>query len=148
MRATRRRRPRKRRICVPPGTDLDVLADRVAYVGSPEHKDIPTFAGQPRLRGDTSCCPRETTDREVVSGRLRSSIRRGAIGAPREGGYPHYVLLQPSFWPPSGGLRSRVSRPVVDDDDTDELALEFGVSSRVIEHQLANHRIARIGSAG
>ena len=82
MRATRRRRPRKRRICVPPGTDLDVLADRVTYVGSPEHKDFPTFAGQPRLRGDASRCPREITDREMVRGWLCSSIRRGATGAP------------------------------------------------------------------
>ena len=52
------------------------------------------------------------------------------------------------FLAPSAGLRSRVSRPVVDDGDIDELALEFGVSSRVIEHQIANHRIARVGSAG
>ena len=94
MRATRRRRPRKRRICVPPGTDLDVLADRVTYVGSPEHKDVPSFAGQPRLRGDASCCPREIADREMVSGWLRSSIRRGATGAPWEGGFPRYVWYQ------------------------------------------------------
>ena len=52
------------------------------------------------------------------------------------------------FLAPSAGLRSRVSRPVVDDEDIDELALEFGVSSRMIEHQIANHRIARVGSAG
>ena len=94
MRATRRRRPRKRRFCVPPGTDLDVLADRVTYVGSPEHKDLPTFAGRPRLRGDASRCPREITDREIVSGWLRSSIRRGATGAPWEGGFPRYVWYQ------------------------------------------------------
>lgn len=94
MRATRRKRPRKRRIYVPTGTDLDVLANRVTYVGSPEHKDMPTFAGPPRLRGDASCCPREITDREVVSGWLRSSIRRGATGAPWEGGFPRYVWYQ------------------------------------------------------
>lgn len=52
------------------------------------------------------------------------------------------------FLAPSAGLRSRVSRPVVDDEDIDELALEFGVSSRMIEHQIANHRIARVGNAG
>ena len=61
------------------GTDLDALADRVMYVGSPEHKDIPSFVGQPRLRGDASRC------------RLRSSIRRGATGAPWEGELPRYV---------------------------------------------------------
>ena len=48
------------------------------------------------------------------------------------------------FLAPSSGLRERISRPVVGSEDIDELALEFGVSSRVIEHQIANHRIARI----
>ncbi len=49
------------------------------------------------------------------------------------------------FLAPSSALRQRVSRPVVDDHDIDELAEEFGVSSRVIEHQIANHRIAWLG---
>lgn len=49
------------------------------------------------------------------------------------------------FLAPSSALRQRVPRPFVDDDDIDELAEEFGVSSRVIEHQVANHRIARVG---
>ena len=49
------------------------------------------------------------------------------------------------FLAPSSVLRQRVSRPFVDDDDIDELAEEFGVSSRVIEHQIANHRIAWVG---
>ena len=91
MRAPRRRRPRKRTIDVPPNTDLEGLAGRVEYEGSPEHKDIPSFAGRPRLRADASCCPREITDREVVSGWLRSAIRRGAMGAPWEGEFPRYV---------------------------------------------------------
>ena len=73
------------------GTDLDALADRVMYVGSPEHKDIPSFVGQPRLRGDASRCPREIADRDLVNEWLRSSIRRGATGAPWEGEFPRYV---------------------------------------------------------
>ena len=48
------------------------------------------------------------------------------------------------FLAPSSGLRQMVSRPVLDDDDVDELAVEFGVHSRVIEHQIKNHHIARI----
>ena len=48
------------------------------------------------------------------------------------------------FLAPSSGLRTRISREVVDGEDLDELAVEFGVSSRVIEHQIVNHRIARI----
>lgn len=91
MRAVRRRRPRKREICVPAGTNLYSLAERAVYVGSPEHKDVPGFAGQPRLRADASCCPREIGDWELVNGWLRSAIRRGATGAPWEGGFPRYV---------------------------------------------------------
>ncbi len=94
MRAPRRRRPRRRTIDVPPDTDLEGLAGRVIrviYEGSPEHKDIPSFAGQPRLRADASCCPREITDQETVSGWLRFAIRRGAIGAPWQGEFPRYV---------------------------------------------------------
>lgn len=49
------------------------------------------------------------------------------------------------FLAPSSALSQRVTRPFVDDDDIDELAEEFGVSSRVIEHQIANHRIAWVG---
>ena len=52
------------------------------------------------------------------------------------------------FLAPSSGLRTRVSGPVVDGEDIDELAVEFGVSSQVIEHQIANHRIAEILRTG
>lgn len=48
------------------------------------------------------------------------------------------------FLAPSSGLRSRISRPVVDGDDIDELAAEFGVSPYTIEHQIKNHRIAQV----
>ena len=93
MRAPQRRRPRKREIHLPPAAiDLDRLADRVRYVGSPEHKDTPSFAGAPRLRADASCCPREmTADLERINEWLRQAIRAGAVGAPWEGGFPRYV---------------------------------------------------------
>ncbi len=52
------------------------------------------------------------------------------------------------FLAPSRALRSRVKSPVVDDDDIEELAEEFGVSAYVVEHQLQNHRIAQVESAG
>ncbi len=52
------------------------------------------------------------------------------------------------FLAPSAGLRSRVSRAVVDRDDIDELAAEFGVSSYTIEHQIRNHRIAHVSRLG
>ena len=91
MRAPKRRRPKKREISVPPDTDLDGLAAMARYVGSPEHKDFPSFAGQPRPRGDASLCPREIRDVAIVTEWLRSAIRRGSTGAPWEGGFPRYV---------------------------------------------------------
>lgn len=48
------------------------------------------------------------------------------------------------FLAPSAGLRHRVGDASLVDDDIDELATEFGVSSRVIAHQLANHRIGHV----
>lgn len=48
------------------------------------------------------------------------------------------------FLAPSSGLRQRVSRPVVDHDDIDELAAAFGVSSWVIAHQIRNHHVAAV----
>ena len=93
MRAPRRSRPRKREIHAPPATvDLDSPADRVRYVGSPEHKDAPSFAGAPRLRADASCCPHEmTADPERINEWLKQAIRAGAVGAPWEGGFPRHV---------------------------------------------------------
>ena len=91
MRAPQRKRPRKREISVPPNVVLADIAEKVAYVGSPEHKDFPSFAGRPRFRADASLCPRWIKDRQVVEKWLRSAIRRGAVGAPWEGGFPRYA---------------------------------------------------------
>lgn len=84
----------KRRIYIPHGTDLAALADRVEYVGSPEHKDFPSFAGSPHPRADASCCPRDIRDQVAVSEWLRTAIRRGAVGAPWEAGFPRYVWFK------------------------------------------------------
>ena len=91
MRAPNRRRGPRRRIFVPPGTDLDQLADQVKYVGSPEHKDFPSFAGQPRLRADATRCPREIRDVELVDQWLRCAVRRGAVGDEWEGRFPRKI---------------------------------------------------------
>lgn len=45
------------------------------------------------------------------------------------------------FLAPSAGLRHRVRRARLNEDDIDELAKEFGVSPMVIGHQLDNHRL-------
>jgi hypothetical protein len=93
MRATRRRRQRKREIALPPaGTDLVELAGGVSYEGSPEHKDVRSFLGQPRPRADASICERQLADDlNRVTEWLREAIRRGAVGSPWEGRYPRYV---------------------------------------------------------
>lgn len=48
------------------------------------------------------------------------------------------------FLAPWSGLQERISGRTVDGDQIDELADEFGVSSRVIEHQVQNHHIVRV----
>jgi hypothetical protein len=51
------------------------------------------------------------------------------------------------FLAPADELRSRVQREVVAEEEVDELAEAFHVSSFVIRHQLENHRIAKLASA-
>lgn len=95
MRAPRRRRPIKRKIQVPADVDLGVVAEQAEYVGSPEHKNVDSYAGPPRLRADASCCPPElATNRRIVTGWLRYAIRQGSTGGPWEGrspSFPRYV---------------------------------------------------------
>lgn len=93
MRAHRRHRPRLRTMVdPPPGIDLLKLAKRVRYVGSPEHKKHPSFAGQPRPRADASLCdPSLATTQTELTRWLQAGIRRGYVGAPWEGDYPRYV---------------------------------------------------------
>ena len=91
MRSPRRRRPRRRERSVPADADLDALAARARYVGSPEHKDVISSAGAPRPRGDASICPRPYNDAQLATGWLRSAIRAGSTGGPWEGGFPRYV---------------------------------------------------------
>ena len=45
------------------------------------------------------------------------------------------------FLAPSDSLRQKVTRQIVDDEEIDDLADEFGVSPFVIKHQIENHRI-------
>jgi hypothetical protein len=50
------------------------------------------------------------------------------------------------FLAPSDVLRQRISGEIVDDEEVEELAGQFGVSAYVIRHQLENHSLARIRS--
>jgi hypothetical protein len=92
MRAPRRKRPRHREIDIPREVDLEALARPVRYVGSPEHKDAPSFAGQPRPRADATICDRSLIHKQRELTRwLRKAIRLGNVGAPWEGRFPRYV---------------------------------------------------------
>jgi hypothetical protein len=93
MRAPRRRRPAVRRIAVPElGLDREALARSVRYVGSPEHKTSPSFAGHPRPRADASTCDPVLANRQTLVTRwLRAGIRAGTVSGTWEGGYPRYV---------------------------------------------------------
>ena len=67
---------------VPDAVDLNEVAGRCRYVGSPYHKDRPGFAGMPKGRRSAgSKCPSELADdQEKVQQWLESSIRAGRTG--------------------------------------------------------------------
>ena len=100
---TRRKRPsRVKRFDPPPGVDLDAVAVKTRYIGSPEHKDVPGYAGVPEyrrqresLRPDASRCPETISvsekQRDMVQGWLRNAIRAGHVSAMWENGFPRYV---------------------------------------------------------
>lgn len=48
------------------------------------------------------------------------------------------------FLAPASALRDRIRRPLLHDEDLSDLSNEFGVSTRMIEHQLENHGIAEV----
>jgi len=77
----------------PEGVDSpEDLAQRVEYVGSPEHKDHPSAVGPGRLRSDATPCElRMTEDVQRNTEALREDVRRGCVSPVFEGGYPKYV---------------------------------------------------------
>jgi hypothetical protein len=87
-----RRPPRGRFTAPPPGVSLVDLAVRATYVGSPEHKTYPSFAGPPAPRADATKCDPSFTDAAVLTGWLREAIRDGQVGGVwEEGTFPRYV---------------------------------------------------------
>lgn len=68
------------------------MAHKATYVGSPEHKDTPSFAGNPRPRADASICDRSLARKQTQITRwLRGAIRTGNVSAHWEGDFPRYV---------------------------------------------------------
>lgn len=94
MRAPHRKRPRlrSRSKSVTPAR-LDQCAEVARYVGSPEHKTYPSFAGAPKLRSDATPCPTHLKDADVLTQWLRQALRQGNIGEPICGGFPRYVWV-------------------------------------------------------
>jgi hypothetical protein len=81
----------------PPGIDLDAVAERADYVGGPEHKDAPSFAGAPRPRADASLCDRSLLPRlALIRQWLREGVRRGAVSQHWDGEFPRYVWYKDS----------------------------------------------------
>jgi hypothetical protein len=92
MRSPKRRRPRVRIIAPPSGVNLESVAGRATYVGSPEHKDAPSFAGEPRPRADASICDRALIGKQAeLTNWLREGNRNGRVSELFEGDFPRYV---------------------------------------------------------
>ena len=94
MRSQRHRRPRHRVIAPWPagGLNPDVVAADARYIGSAEHKDYPSPAGDPALRSDASRCdPRVGYQAKQFTRVLREAIQRRCVGAIFEGNFPKYV---------------------------------------------------------
>lgn len=71
---------------------LTTWSAAVTYVGSPEHKTYPSFAGQPRLRSDATPCPKHIHDAQMVTAWLREGILAGHVSAHSDRGqFPRYV---------------------------------------------------------
>ena len=87
---------RRDKVEPPAGVDLAELALRATYTGSPEHKDIPSPAGQPRRRSDATLCPRDLSDPAAVTQWLREAIAAGQVGAPWPEGveFPRYAWIR------------------------------------------------------
>ena len=92
MRAPRRHRPSKRVFAAPPeGCDVESAAVRAHYIGSPEHKDCPSFAGHPKPRADATICDRSFVGRlDEINKWLKSAIRLGHTGE-WSGPFPRYA---------------------------------------------------------
>ncbi len=93
MRTPHRKRPLRRTIDKNiTQYELDALSEKVRYIGSPEHKDTPSFAGFPRPRADASICDRGLAqDRAKVQQWLECAVSAGCVGELREGAFPRYV---------------------------------------------------------
>lgn len=75
--------------------DQELLANAAAtatYVGSPEHKDTPSFAGRLRPRANATICDVEFKGKQdELTTLIRQGIQAGNVSAYWENKYPRYV---------------------------------------------------------
>lgn len=86
---TRYRRKKKYIIATWPDSlpQPEVLMQCVRYVGSAEHKDYPSFAGEPGLRSDAARCDPSIT-RERAEEILKKTLELRCVSSQQEGGFP------------------------------------------------------------
>lgn len=103
QRKKRHHRP-KHRVIVPWPEELPepaVVAARVRYVGSPEHKGAWSPHHAPKLRSDASKCPPHlSNDLDSNSSHLQRGIEARCVGRDFEDGFPKYiwVWLEDQVW--------------------------------------------------
>jgi hypothetical protein len=96
MRSPQRRRTNPKHLFIgdpPSATDLNAVAEKVRYIGSVYHKDIPSFAGPVRRpRPDASICPRHLAFRQAdIQSWLKGALLAGHFNSLWEGGFPRYL---------------------------------------------------------
>lgn len=84
---------RREIIEAPDGVDPHAVAAQARYVGSPEHKTYPSFAGPARPRADASKCDPSLRQDELTAW-LQDAIREGFFGGPWEQSFPRYVWAE------------------------------------------------------
>lgn len=95
VRAPKRKRPLPRRVEDPPSNvDVDAAASAAEYVGSPEHKSFPSFAGPPKLRADATKCPPSLSDASQLTEWLQRAISSRQTSGRWDGGFPRYAWLE------------------------------------------------------
>lgn len=97
MRSPKRRRPQVREFMRPGAypESLETVAQRAHYVGSPEHKKHPSFAGPPAPRATASLCnPCFADQQALLTDWLREAIRNGQVSSYWEGGFPRNVWIR------------------------------------------------------
>jgi hypothetical protein len=70
------------------------MANAMSYIGSPEHKDTPSFAGHPRPRADASICSRTfARDQLIVNQWLQAAILAANYSEFFEGDFSSLCLV-------------------------------------------------------